>query len=99
MEEHHSLPYFDNVPNSDTLFNLTATSPQKSPRALQSSQTIMDNSSTFQQLNDCDQGGDGVVNLSPFKSRLACKERAHRIITNIFELELDQQRHQNSIDQ
>ena len=37
---------------------------------------------------------DGVVNLSPFKSRLAAKERAHRLVTNIFELELDQMRHE-----
>jgi hypothetical protein len=27
MEEHHSLPYIDLIQNSDTLFNLTATSP------------------------------------------------------------------------
>ena len=32
---------------------------------------------------------DGVINLSPFKSRMAVKERAHRLITNVFELELD----------
>ena len=34
LEEHHSLPYIDCVTNTDTLFNLTATSPQKSPRMM-----------------------------------------------------------------
>lgn len=77
MEEHHSLPYFECVPNSDTLFNLTVTSPQKSPRILPNDHLLELDTS------------DGVVNLSPFKSRLAAKERAHRLITNIFELELD----------
>lgn len=30
--------------------------------------------------------------LSPFRSPVASKERAHRLITSIFELELDSQR-------
>ena len=85
LEEHHSLPYIDCVTNTDTLFNLTATSPQKSPRMMLQQ--------TSQEPNDLD-ASDGVVNLSPFKSRLASKERAHRLITNIFELELDSLRHQ-----
>ena len=82
MEERFSLPYIDCVHNTETLFNLTATSPQKSPRQLQSSHTM-------EQYEEEDPSGDGVVNLSPFKSRMASKERAHRLITNIFELELD----------
>ena len=32
MEELASEPYIDMIHNSDTLFNLTASSPQKSPR-------------------------------------------------------------------
>lgn len=79
MEEHHSLPYIDCVTNTDTLFNLTATSPQKSTRNPQQSSLEMNEQ----------EASDGVVNLSPFKSQLASKERAHRLITNIFELELD----------
>ena len=84
MEEHHSLPYIDCITNTETLFNLTATSPQKSPRILHQ---------TSQEPNELDVS-DGVVNLSPFTSRLAYKDRAHRLITNIFELELDSLRHQ-----
>ena len=87
MEEHHSLPYIDCVTNTETLFNLTATSPQKSPRILPQ---------TSQEPNELDVS-DGVVNLSPFTSRIASKERAHRLITNIFELELDSLRHQPQV--
>ena len=87
MEEHHSLPYIDCVTNTETLFNLTATSPQKSPRILHQ---------TSQEPNELDVS-DGVVNLSPFTSRLASKDRAHRLITNIFELELDSLRHQPQV--
>ena len=32
MEERHAESYIDLIHNSDTLFNLTATSPQKSPQ-------------------------------------------------------------------
>ena len=34
MEEGHSEPYFELGPSSETLFNLTTTSPQKSPTRL-----------------------------------------------------------------
>ena len=90
MEEHHALPYIDCMLNSDTLFNLTATSPQKSPRR----QNIISSYGKSNGTNEfLDVQDDGVVNLSPFKSRLASKERAHRLVTNIFELELDAIRH------
>ena len=96
-EEHLSAPFIECMTNTETLFNLTATSPQKSPRQLQTSRTNALNSlGTSEAYDDGAMDlptSDGVVNLSPFKSRLAAKERAHRLITNIFELELDSMRH------
>jgi len=93
MEERHSEPYIDLAHNSDTLFNLTVTSPEKSPRVLQSSRKNIITSMGTNKNSVDNETYDGVVNLSPFKSQLASKERAHRLITNIFELELDSLKH------
>lgn len=100
LEEFTSQPYQDMVHNTETLFNLTATSPQKSPAPLLSQPTNPNNSSSMQHAGGDPQGSDGevqqedgrsdgVVNLSPFKSRVSTKERVHKLVTNVFELELD----------
>ena len=89
IEQLHTLPYIDIVQNTETLFNLTATSPQKlSPIRSIKTDRFLNGLSPEIDPGDADVT-DGVVNLSPFKSRIANKERAHRLITNIFELEND----------
>ena len=88
-EQLQTVPYIDIVQNSETLFNLTASSPQKmSPARADMKMRNYDGDSPNAEAEDFD-ASDGVVNLSPFKSRLAYKERAHRLITSIFELEND----------
>lgn len=86
-EHCQSLPFLDIGKSTDTLFNLTATSPQKlSPNISPQKSSLVEGSPLNREDTDfCD------VNLSPFKSTSGtAKERAHRLITSIFELENDQ---------
>lgn len=79
----------NNANNTDTLFNLTASSPSKSPRRAAYRPSL---GSSASQGGDDNAVSDGVVSLSPFRSVIASKERVNRLITNIFELENDRLR-------
>ena len=95
LEERHSQPYMECITNSDTLFNLT-TSPQWSldRQWLHSSTPNLGELSNENELAEGHQDNqiDGASMLSPFRSTLTLKERAHRLITNIFETKLDKLR-------
>ena len=83
------IDYVYPVYNTDTLFNLTASSPSKSPRRAAYRPSL---GSSASQGGDDNAVSDGVVSLSPFRSVIASKERVNRLITNIFELENDRLR-------
>ena len=83
------LIVIDYANNTDTLFNLTASSPSKSPRRAAYRPSL---GSSASQGGDDNAVSDGVVSLSPFRSVIASKERVNRLITNIFELENDRLR-------
>lgn len=82
----------DYANNSDTLFNLTASSPPKSPRRATYRASLGSSASQ----GDDYAVSDGVVSLSPFRSVIASKDRVNRLITNIFELENDRLRQQGT---
>ena len=83
------LIVIDYANNTDTFFNLTASSPSKSPRKAAYRPSL---GSSASQGGDDNAVSDGVVSLSPFRSVIASKERVNRLITNIFELENDRLR-------